>query len=352
MSYCSNKIIISNDTHLYIEEISIGGFAPLEGFMNKNDYESVLQRKHLSNNQVWTVPITLSVERFVAKKCAKGSKVLLTDSKGSQVAVMNIDSVYSFDKMRAARAIYGTDSARHPGVKHLFELPEIMLGGKIKMTQKPLSPYTGYKLAPSETKRIFKERGWKTIAAFHTRNVPHRAHEYLQRTALELVDGLIIQPFVGRRKEGDFPAKTVLEGYSALIKNYYPKDRALLACLEIPMTFAGPREAVFHAIIRRNYGCTHFIVGRDHAGVGNFYDKYAAHRIFDELPDIGIIPLKLKGPFYCSKCDSIATDNTCGHGENSRNHISGTMIRDMISKRKTPPPEIMRPEVSRIILRG
>lgn len=346
------KININNDTHLYIEQIAIGGFAPLEGFMNKQDYESVVEHKRLANNQVWTVPIALSVERSVAKKCVKGSMVSLIGHTGNEAAVMNIESVYSYDKMRAARAIYGTTSMHHPGVKHLIELPEIMLGGKVKMIQKPLSPYPECKLTPSQTRRIFKERGWKAIAAFHTRNVPHRAHEYLQRTALELVDGLIIQPFVGRRKDGDFSAELVLKGYRALIENYYPKNRALLACLEIPMAFAGPREAVFHAIIRRNYGCTHFIVGRDHAGVANFYDKYAAHRIFDELPGIGITLLKLQGPFYCAKCKAIATDNSCGHDESLRTHISGTMIRHMISKHKTPPPEIMRPEVSRVILKN
>ena len=330
----------------------MGGFAPLEGFMNKQDYESVLERNRLVNNQVWTVPITLAVTSSVAKKYAKGARVSLTGPTGTQAAIMDIESIYSYDKIRAAAAIYGTTSMRHPGVKHLNELPPMMLGGKIKMVQKPLSPWFGYKLTPAETRWIFKQRGWKTIAAFHTRNVPHRAHEYLQRVAMELVDGLFIQPFVGRRKDGDFSAGQIINGSNTLIKNYYPKNKVLLACLEIPMIFAGPREAVFHAIIRRNYGCTHFVVGRDHAGVKGFYDKYAAHRIFDELPDIGIKPLKMRGPFYCSKCKTIATDNSCGHRENARVQISGTIIRNMFLKHKIPPEEIMRPEVSRIVLKG
>ncbi|NQT46696.1 MAG: sulfate adenylyltransferase [Candidatus Omnitrophica bacterium] len=345
------RIKISEDTTLYVEQIAIGGFAPLDGFMNKEDYESVLKRKRLADGQVWTIPINLAVKRSVAARYTKGDRVALVDSSGSEMAQMDIEDLYPHKRRHAAEAIYGTRSMRHPGVKHLHQLADVMVGGKVKMLRAPFSQWPRYKLKPSQTRRMFAERGWRRIAAFHTRNAPHRAHEYLQRTALEVVDGLLIHPFVGRRKDGDFSSEIVIKGYKALIKNYYPKDKVILACLEIPMTFAGPREAAFHAIIRRNYGCTHFIVGRDHAGVGGFYDKYAAHRIFDELPDIGITPLKLQGPFYCRRCSRVVTESSCGHGDKERVQISGTIIRNMVKQNKMPPVEIMRPEVSRVILK-
>ena len=357
------KEIILEEAHLYpslevdeevlmdIENIATGVFSPLKGFMGKEELLSVAYNMQLPDGTVWTIPILLQLKK--KPNISSNERVLLKDKKGIFRAVMEVKEVFKIDLKKIASLVWGTESEKHPGVKHFYLKGEWAVGGDIWLLEEGEMSSRDWILKPQDTRRIFEYRGWKKIVGFQTRNPPHKAHEYLQRLGLEIADGLFINPILGWKKSDDFSSDIILKAYKLLINNYYPKDRVLLAGLATSMRYAGPREAVFHAIIRKNFGCTHFIVGRDHAGVGDFYDPYAAHKIFDNLPgDIGIEIIKVSTIFYCSFCECIASDKNCAHSEKSRIYISMTKIKDMIKNKCMPPANIIRPEIANLLIQA
>jgi len=300
---------------------------------------------------VWSIPIILQVDDPSDLKI--GEKVLLVDkTDNNPVAVMDISDIYRLNKKEIANTVFGTLDENHPGVKRLFSKGDYSIGGKIKLLNRPSFPNKEYELDPEETREIFREKGWKTVVAFQTRNAPHRAHEYLHRLGMEIADGLFIHPIIGLKKEGDFDSSVILKAYQILINSYYPHRKVLLAGLSTSMRYAGPREAVFHAIVRKNYGCTHFMVGRDHAGVGDYYDPFAAHKIFDEIPDIGIKIIKFYNVFHCERCGGIVSENTCSHPEEMITKISMTKIRKALSEGKRPPSKMLREEVADFLIKN
>ncbi len=339
------RLVCKSDTILDIEKIAIGAYSPLKGFMGKEDLSSVVSKMRLNDGTPWTIPIFLPINKEKAKLYSAGEEIIIQNEAGKDIALMKISEIFSFHRTRWAKKVYGTDSPRHPGVKRLFDMHGKLLAGEIWLIENPDFKFEKFNLFPEETRKIIVERGWETVSGFQTRNAPHRAHEYLQKLALSLTDGILIHPIIGWKKDGDFRPEIVIKAYQTLIDKYYPKDSTIFAGLATAMRYAGPREAVFHAIIRKNYGCTHFIVGRDHAGVGDFYDKYDAHRIFDKLPDIGVVPLLMRGPYFCRKCNEVVSDKICPHGEKWHKHISGTMVREALSENKALPEYIMRKEV-------
>ncbi len=332
-----------------VENIAKGVFSPLEGFLLEEDYSNVLHEKRLANDLPWTLPIILDAPNDF--KVGIGDTITLSYENGT-LALMYVEEVYKYDKEEFAQKVYGTLDTSHPGVVKVNNMRDRLIGGKIDLINEMKSPFSKYNLRPVETRILFKEKGWRTVVGFQTRNAPHLGHEYVQKTALTFVDGVFINPVIGKKKKGDFRDEVILEAYDALIKNYYLKDRAVISILPFEMRYAGPREAIFHSIVRKNFGCTHFIVGRDHAGVGDFYPPYAAQDIFDEFPDLGIIPLFFKAFYYCKKCGSVVNEKTCPHGEEHCIKFSGTKIRNMLIKGQHPPKEMMRPEVVDIILRS
>lgn len=339
-------ININQDQYLEIDKICVGAFSPLSGFMNEADFNSVVDSMRLLSGAPFPIPVVFDVDSET-EQIIRTCDVVNLMFEGELVARLWPNDFFRCDRSLVAKKIYGTDSLEHPGVNYFFKLKQVFVGGRVEMLQSPNFEWKPYEFTPVQTKMLFKERGWERIVGFQTRNVPHRAHEYLLRVALENSDGLFIQPLVGRKKTGDYTPGAIIDGYRALMKNYFPKDRVLLGGLSTVMRYAGPREAVFHAIIRRNYGCTHFIVGRDHAGVGDWYGLYDAHNLTRQFDgDLGIQIMRLKGPFYCAKCDGIATENTCKHiEEGSIQHISGTDMRRIFSGGEIPLPHLMRQEV-------
>lgn len=336
-----------------VEMISIGGFSPLEGFMCQNDYISVIDNMRLSNGLIWTIPITLSTTSEEADKFDLGDKILLLDEKGEEVAILFLEEKFKYDKDLEAEKVYKTKDKEHPGVRTLYSQGEVLLAGKINVVERNShNSFYKYYLTPEETRKLFKEKGWKTIVGFQTRNPIHRAHEYIQKCALEICDGLFIHPIVGETKSDDVPAEVRMKCYEVLIENYYPKDRVVLAINPAYMRYAGPREAIFHAIVRKNYGCTHFIVGRDHAGVGNYYGPYDAQKIFYEFKpeELEIVPLFFENAFYCKKCGSMASSKTCPHGPEEKIMLSGTKVRQMLQEEEMPPLEFTRPEIAKILI--
>ncbi len=343
------RIYIEKDEALDAEKIAIGSFSPLEGFMDSEDLRSVCSHLSLKNGIVWSIPILLQIDDPSDLKI--GEKVLLVDkTDNNPVAVMDISDIYKLNKKEIANTVFGTLDENHPGVKRLFSKGDYSIGGKIKLLNRPSFPNKEYELDPEETREIFRERGWKTVVAFQTRNAPHRAHEYLQRLGMEIADGLFIHPIIGLKKEGDFDSLVILKAYQILINSYYPHRKVLLAGLSTSMRYAGPREAIFHGIVRKNYGCTHFMVGRDHAGVGDYYDPFAAHKIFDEIPDIGIKIVKFYNVFHCDRCGGIVSENTCSHPEEMITKISMTKIRKALSEGKRPPSTMLREEVADFLI--
>jgi len=336
-----------------LENIATGLFSPLEGFMGYEDYASVIKDMRLINKIVWSIPIILPVEEEIFKDINNGEKVALTDTYGKIYGIMEVNDEFQRDKKLEAIEIFKTTDENHPGVHRIYAEPDYAIGGTIKLLERlDYGVFEKYKFDPKETRKLFKDKGWETIVAFQTRNPVHRAHEYLQKTALEMVDGLFLNPLVGETKASDIPADVRMKTYEVILGNYYPKDRVVLGVFPANMFYAGPKEAIFHAICRKNFGCTHFIVGRDHAGAGNYYGTYDAQEIFNQFKpeEIGIIPLKFENAFYCTKCESMATAKTCPHGNEFHIYLSGTKVREMLSEGKLPPKEFMRPEVAKILL--
>ncbi len=346
------QISLDLDTAVDVENIAHGVYSPLEGFMVQDDYLHVLEGMRLSDDTPWTMPLILDLDPRKMRGISEGDDVTLA-FRGSPLAILHVEEIYEWDKKRHVRRIYGTTDPAHPGIAQVMQRRELLIGGPIELLSNvPISPnFERYLLWPAETRVLFEEKGWRRIAGFQTRNVPHMGHEYIQKAALTFVDGLFINPLIGKKKPGDWRDEVILEAYEALIRYYYPRDVTVLAILRTRMRYAGPREAVHHAIIRKNFGCTHFIIGRDHAGVDNYYGPYDAWQIFQEFPDLGITPLFIREAFYCRKCNGMVNEKICPHDEQYRIRISGTRIREMIKKGEIPPSELMRPEVAKAILR-
>jgi len=335
-----------------LEMIGCGAFSPLDGFMKRADYEQVVVNKRLANGLPWTIPITLAVSSDEAESLPIDGEVALIDKFENVLAVMQLEEIYRYDKEREARLVYRTTDEAHPGVRNLYRRGDVHLGGKIQVLQERVdTAFPEYRLTPERTRRAFAERGWRKIVGFQTRNPIHRAHEYITKCALETMDGLLIHPLVGTSKDDDIPAETRMECYKVLIANYYPKERVMLAVLPAAMRYAGPREAILHALVRKNYGCTHFIVGRDHAGVGNYYGKFDAQYIFDEFEpqELGITPMLFDHAFYSPALGSMATAKTAPEGV-EKVSLSGTKVRQMLMDGQIPPPEFTRPEIAQVLI--
>lgn len=335
-----------------VEMIAVGAFSPLEGFLGKADYERVRDEMRLADGTVWSLPITLSATPEEAGKLDIGQDVVLKSPEGQPIAVLNLREKYTYDKKDEAHKVYKTDEETHPGVAALYRQGDVLLAGPITVYDLPLhAKFGGHKATPAETRARFQEKGWNTVVGFQTRNPVHRAHEYLQKCALEMVDGLLLHPLVGETKSDDIPADVRMNCYQTLLENYYPQERVSFSVLPAAMRYAGPREAITHALIRKNYGCTHFIVGRDHAGVGSYYGTYEAQELISSIPagDLGITPLKYEHTFYCTKCQSMASSKTCPHGKDDHLVLSGTKVREKLRNGEPLPVEFTRPEVAEVL---
>ncbi|MCF6409150.1 sulfate adenylyltransferase [Pseudalkalibacillus salsuginis] len=331
--------------------IASGVYSPLEGFMTKDDYDNVLDYMRLKTGEIWTIPITLPIDETRISELKDEKRVLLVYDS-DVYGVLEVDDIYHVDLKREAELIYGTVDPDHPGVKKLYGRPSVNIGGQITMFKRVTASFPNHTYAPEETRLIFQQKGWNTIVGFQTRNPIHRAHEYIQKTALEHVDGLFLHPLVGETKSDDVPAEVRMKCYEVLLDNYYPKDRYLLGVFSSSMRYAGPREAVFHAIVRKNFGCTHFIIGRDHAGVGDYYGTYDAQRLLNQFKgdDLGIVPVCLEHSFYCRKCDQMTSLKTCPHDSENHIHLSGTKVRKMLKEGTVPPLYFSRKEVVDILI--
>jgi sulfate adenylyltransferase len=335
-----------------LEMIALGAFSPLTGFMTSRDYKGVVKDMHLGGGLPWSLPVTLSAPKDQAKSF-EGKQVALTDEAGNALAVMDVEAAYEYDKQEEARLVYRTDEAAHPGVAAVYAQDEMLIGGSIRLFQRQQhSEFLQHRRDPRQTRAAFAEKGWKTIVGFQTRNPVHRAHEYIQKCALETVDALLLHPLVGATKDDDIPANVRMACYEALLGGYYPADRVLLSVFPAAMRYAGPREAIFHALVRKNYGCSHFIVGRDHAGVGSYYGTYDAQQIFREFApgELGITPMFFENSFFCRACGSMGTAKTCPHGDDDHVSLSGTRVRQMLAEGQMPPVEFSRPEVAQILI--
>jgi len=339
-------INLTRDQYLELEKIALGAFSPLNGFMNESEFHSVVDTMRLPSSDVFSMPVVLDIEKSVYELVKDKSEIdLLYD--GNVVGRIRPNDYFSCDRMSVAKKVYGTGDNAHPGVRHFYQLKDVFVGGDVALYKRPKFDVSSHEMTPKEMMKLFEQRAWTRVVGFQTRNVPHRAHEYLHRIALEVADGLLIQPLLGKKKKGDYTPEAVMKGYRALIDTCYPADRVVLAGLTTVMRYAGPREAIFHAIIRRNYGCTHFIVGRDHAGVSDWYGLYDAQTLTKQFDgDLGIEIMRLKGPYYCDICDGIATENTCSHyGSANVTEISGTYMREILGEGGVPDKHLMRPEV-------
>lgn len=337
-----------------LEMIGIGALSPLTGFMGKEDYDSVIDTMHMAGGLAWSIPVTLPVDDETAQNLREGQEVALMEGD-HLMAIMTIAEKYPADKEREAREVYRTTELAHPGVARIYGYGAWRLAGEVYVVNGPKAPeFPEIRFEPAQTRHIFASRGWRRIVAFQTRNPIHRAHEYIQKVALEIVDGLMLHPLVGETKADDIPADVRIASYQAILHDYYPADRVLLSVFPAAMRYAGPREAIFHAIARKNYGCTHFIVGRDHAGVGKYYGTYDAHHIFDEFQpgELGITPLFFDYTFYCKVCKAIVSAKTCPHGKEQWVNLSGTQVREMLERGEMLPEEFTRPEVSRVLMAG
>ncbi|HJY33097.1 MAG TPA: sulfate adenylyltransferase, partial [Actinomycetota bacterium] len=348
------KVVVNARELSDLELLAVGALSPLTGFVGEADYVSVLETMHLSSGLAWAIPVTLSLTDDDVKRIGAGNSVaLLPWEGGDPIAVVDVAEVFKRDRQKEALGVYATEDIDHPGVQALNDAGDYCLAGTVRALALPEhDDFLPYRLTPAQTRAAFAERGWRTVVGFQTRNPIHRAHEYLQKCALEIVDGLLVHPLVGATKDDDVPADVRMRCYEALFEGYYPKDRAMVSVFPAAMRYAGPREAIWHAICRKNYGCTHFIVGRDHAGVGSYYGTYDAQRIFEEFEpgELGITPLMFEHSFWCNACEGMASPKTCPHGEESRVSLSGTRVREMLRAGERPPAEFSRPEVADILI--
>jgi sulfate adenylyltransferase len=330
-----------------LDMLASGALSPLEGFMNRHDYERVVEEMRLGRGLPWALPVCLAVDR-----APDGDQVVLTDEAGTPLAILEVDEAYEYDKEREAERCFRTIDDDHPGVARLYAQKPLYLAGRVTVFERAEPSFPELALDPTETRAVFSERGWRRVVGFQTRNPIHRAHEYLTKGALETVDGLMIHPLVGETKSDDVPAATRVDCYRILVENYYPADRVLVAAFPAAMRYAGPREAIWHAICRKNYGCSHFIVGRDHAGVGDYYGTYDAQLIFDEFEphELGIEPMFFEHAFFCRVCGSMATPKTCPHGGDDHVFLSGTKVRELLANGELPPVEFTRPEVAEVLI--
>ncbi len=336
-----------------LEMIGYGALSPLTGFMRKADYETVVDSMRLTDGLIWAMPVNLATSIERAREINEGQEIALTDKEGKILAVMQVTDKWTPDKSREVKQCYGTDEMAHPGVARVLTQGDVYLGGPVWIIDRPdHDDFEAYRQTPLELRQKFDEMGWKTVVGFQTRNPVHRAHEYLQKCAMEIVDGLLLHPLVGATKSDDVPADVRMKTYEAILAHYYPANRATLSVFPAAMRYAGPREAVWHAIARKNYGCTHFIVGRDHAGVGSYYGSYDAQVLIDKFPqhELGIVALKFEHTFYCATCGNMASTRTCPHDKTHHVTLSGTKVREMLLAGELPPPEFTRPELARILM--
>jgi sulfate adenylyltransferase len=348
-------VVLSPREQCDLEMIAIGAFSPLAGFMGQADFARVCKEMRLANGTVWPIPVVLSPADEVAAKINPGHKIALHDDKGRLMAVMTVSEKYAHDKALEIPNVYKTEDDKHPGVAIVRKQGNFCLAGAIDVVNPNYEPeFPEYRLAPARTREAFSAKGWSTVAAFQTRNPIHRSHEYLTKCALEMTDGLLIHPLVGETKADDIPAQTRMDCYKVLVDNYYSKDRTMLSVMPLAMRYAGPREAILHSLIRKNYGITHFIVGRDHAGVGNYYGTYDAQKIFDQFDvprEIGVTILKFEHTAWCKPCEAVVSSKTCPHGPEHKVAPSGTKVREMLKAGQRPPMEFSRPEVADILIK-
>lgn len=345
------RLVIDSELVSDVENIATGVYSPLEGFLGEADFRSVLAGMRLRSDVPWTVPIVLDVDRETAARLKPGEEVLLASEDGRPVALLHLEEKYGYDKGETAEKVFGTRDPAHPGVAKVLGMKDVLLAGPVDLIEMTPTPFDRYKLTPKETRVLFEAKGWRTVVGFQTRNTPHIGHEYVQKAALTFTDGLFINPVIGRKKKGDFKDEVILSSYEELIRLYYLKERTAMAILQMEMRYAGPREAIHHAVLRKNFGCTHIIIGRDHAGVGSYYPPFAAQDIFEAFPDLGIAPMFFRSFSFCKKCGSVVNEKICPHPPADQVQFSGTKIRDLLVKGECPPAELMRPEVAEVIMR-
>lgn len=333
-----------------VENLATGVYSPLEGFLGEKDFRNVLAHMRLADDLPWTIPIVLDVDPSVADGLKIGAQILLVNEADQPLAVLSLEEKYGYDKTEMSEKVFGTADPAHPGVAKVMGMKDVLLAGKVDLLTVAPTPFDRWKLTPKETRVLFKAKGWRTVVGFQTRNTPHIGHEYVQKAALTFTDGIFINPVIGKKKKGDFKDEVILASYEELIRHYYLKERAVMAILQMEMRYAGPREAIHHAIIRKNFGCTHIIIGRDHAGVGKYYHPFAAQDIFEDFPDLGIVPLFFRSFYFCKKCSSVVNEKICPHPASEQIQFSGTKIRDLLVQGIVPQVELMRPEVAKVIM--